>query len=133
MKGSAYRLDGINAIASDGHHVWVANDRSNSVTEISAATGKFVALIKGKQYGFDIITSLVTNGTGVLATNLSTAPKLGYSVTMFNATTGRFVQLFKGASYGFNEPEAAAISSAGLNHAWIANIGSSTVTELKLR
>ena len=43
--GSALAAAGPEPIVSDGTHVWVANISGNSVTELSARTGRLVKVI----------------------------------------------------------------------------------------
>jgi hypothetical protein len=45
LKGAAYGFNAPTAISSDGTHVWVANNQGNSVTELSATTGKFIRVL----------------------------------------------------------------------------------------
>ena len=47
ITGSAYGFDAPDAISCDGTHVWVANGDGDSVTELDAATGALVQVIKG--------------------------------------------------------------------------------------
>jgi hypothetical protein len=68
------------AVSSDGTHVWVANYFGNSVTELNAATGGLVKVIKGPSYGFDRPTSISSDGVDVWVANYA-----GNTVTGFPA------------------------------------------------
>src|SRR6266581_217839 len=73
------------AIASDGTHVWVANYDGNSVTELSARTGRLVKVISGSRYKFADPTAIASDGTRVWVPS--------ESVTELNARTGRLVKV----------------------------------------
>ena len=101
------------AIASDGTHVWVANNDGNSVTELNASTGALVKVISGSRYEFNDPDAIASDGTHVWVANDD-----GNSVTELNASTGGLVKVISGSSYGFNDPDA--IASDG-THVWVAN------------
>jgi DNA-binding beta-propeller fold protein YncE len=62
-------FDGPVAISSDGTHVWVANFSGNSVTELDAATGTVVRVIKGPKYGVRCPAGILSDGTHVWVAN----------------------------------------------------------------
>jgi hypothetical protein len=128
LKGGAYRFDGPLAITSDGVHVWVANERTSSLTEVNAKTGAFVTFIKGKNFGLDVVTGIASNGSDIWVTSLGTSATTGNSVTEIDpsSATGP-VGVFRGSKYGFDEPNA--ITYIG-GRVWVANNGSNTMTEL---
>jgi hypothetical protein len=69
------------SIASDGTHVWVANTDGNSVTELSARTGRLVQVISASRYKFGSPAAIASDGTSVWVANAA-----GQSVTEFPAT-----------------------------------------------
>ena len=84
------RVDGLHApvaIASDGTHVWVANDLGDSVTELLASTGALVKVISGPSYKFRTPVAVASDGTHVWVANDS-----GDSVTELLASTGALVR-----------------------------------------
>ena len=70
-------------VSSDGTHVWVANDNSDTVTELDAATGAVVQTIAvgSEPYGVS------SDGTHVWVTNGGSD-----TVTELDAATGTIVQ-----------------------------------------
>ena len=70
------------AIASDGTHVWVANEFGASVTELDAATGAPIKIVAGPKYEFDGPDAVASDGTHVWVTNWD-----GQSVTEFPASS----------------------------------------------
>ena len=91
---------GPDAVSSDGTHVWVANQYGNSVTELDAATGKFVRVITGPAFGFNQPDAISSDGTHVWVAN-----QHGNSVTELDAATGALVQVLSEVrAIGFNEP-----------------------------
>jgi hypothetical protein len=66
------------AIASDGTHVWVAN--VESVTELSAKTGRLVKVISGSPYDFNTPDAIASDRTDMWVAN-----DTGQSVTEFPA------------------------------------------------
>jgi hypothetical protein len=112
------------SIASDGTHVWVANFDANSVTELSATTGRLVQVISGASYQFNGPNSVVSDGTHVWVVNISG----NGSVTELSAKTGGLVKVISGSPYNFED--ATSVASDG-THVWVANSGS--VTELSAK
>ena len=109
------------AVSSDGTHVWVANFGA-SVTELNAATGALVKVIKGSSYGFSNSDGISSDGTHVWVADADSG-----SVTELNAATGALVKVITGSSYGFSTPDG--ISSDG-THVWVADADGNSVTEL---
>jgi DNA-binding beta-propeller fold protein YncE len=56
--------------------VWVANNGSNSVTELSASTGKRVRVISGARYGLSEPGAISSDGRHVWVTNLTSVTEL---------------------------------------------------------
>ncbi len=112
------------AVASDGTHVWVANDGGPSVTELSAKTGGLVQVISGPSYKFSQPGAIASDGTHVWVANYSN------SVTELSAKTGDLVQVLSGPSFKFNAPDAVASDGT---HVWVANFYGNTLTELSAR
>ena len=46
MTYSAFGFSLPDSITSDGSHVWVANHKANTVTELDAATGKLMRILR---------------------------------------------------------------------------------------
>jgi len=92
------------AVASDGTHTWVANELGNSVTELDATTGAFVAVISRAADGFDGPDAVACDGTHVFVANYG-----GNSVTELDATTGALVGILSGPTYRFDLLQIDAI------------------------
>jgi hypothetical protein len=62
----------VDAVASDGTHVWVANAPLTGkgwVTELNAATGALVKVLKGPSYAFNHPTGIALDGTHAWVAN----------------------------------------------------------------
>ncbi len=66
------------AISSDGTHVWVANYNASSVTELDAATGALIKVLRGSRYAFSLPTGVDTGGSNVLVVNNGDASVTGF-------------------------------------------------------
>jgi YVTN family beta-propeller protein len=102
------------AVSSDGTHAWVANWSDNTLTELNAANGNFVATI---HVGTNP-SGVVSDGTHVWVANWS-----DNTVTELNASDGSLVRTIPVGAI------PSAISSDGA-HVWVANSSSNSVTEL---
>jgi hypothetical protein len=109
------------SIASDGTHVWVANSDSNSVTELSARTGRLVQVIAGSRFKFSSPWSIASDGTHVWVSSLE-----GTSVTELSAATGGHVGVISGSRYKFGSPDAIALERTSV---WVANATGQSATE----
>jgi hypothetical protein len=110
------------AIAVAGSHVWVANANTSTVTELNANDGSLVKIISG----FAGPNGIATTSTGVWVTSYGESG--GASVIELSAQNGnQLLPVIAGNSYKFSRPDAIAVDGA---HVWVANFGSSTVTEL---
>ena len=69
IKGSSYGFDDPDAISSDGTHVWVANSRRNSVTELERLDRGPGPGDHGSSYGFDDPDAISSDGTHVWVAN----------------------------------------------------------------
>jgi hypothetical protein len=98
-----YGFNSPDAAVLDGSALWVANKAGNSVTEVNAATGAYMAIIQGPQYHLDGPTALKLIGQDLFVAN---GP--GHSVTELNAKTGAVVRVMAATNYGFNDPVAMA-------------------------
>jgi hypothetical protein len=119
--GGSYGFNTPIAVASDGTHVWVANDGGNSVTELNASNGSWVRTPSGGRYGFNNPQAVAADGTHVWVANLSG------SVTELNARDGSRVATQSGGRYRFIKPAAVAADGT---HVWVPNYGGNSVTEL---
>ena len=95
---------------------------SNTVTELSAATGAVVQVISGSSYQFNGPYTISSDGTHVWVGDG------GGSVTEMNAATGALVRVISGSSMGFNGYAAAMFSDG--THVWVANSFGNSVAEL---
>ncbi len=135
VKVFGWGFDDPDGVASDGIHVWVANQGGNSVTELSASTGALVRVDSGPRYGFDQVVSgigglIVLPGPSAIAsdgTHVWVANSNGNSVTELSSSTGALVRVIRGSSYGFDYPEGIARNA---NHVWVVNSNGNSVTEL---
>ena len=106
--------------ASDGTHVWIAN-QNDSVTELNAVTGAQIQVLSGPSYHFgfgagtDENDAISDDGVHVWVANPGTN-----SVTELDASTGALVQVLSGPGYGFVDP--FGVSSDG-THVWVTNQG----------
>jgi hypothetical protein len=120
--GSRYIFSDPQAIASDGTHIWVANQDGHSVTELNASTGALVRTISGTSYKFNGPSAITSEGTHVWV-----AGRRGSSVTELNASTGALVRTISVGSYTTQTPGAIASDE---RHVWLADYGGDSVTEL---
>ncbi len=105
-----------------GSHVWVANAYSSTVTELNGSDGSLVKIISG----FAGPNGIAATSTGVWVTSYGESG--GASVIRLSAQNGNQVlPIIAGNSYKFSRPDAIAVAGP---HVWVANFGSSTVTEL---
>jgi YVTN family beta-propeller protein len=114
-------------VSSDGTHVWVANDLSNSVTELNASDGSLVQTIAVGNHPYGVSSD---------ATHVWVANNTDSTVTELNASDGSVVQTIPVGDGQTTPPGfglgADAISSDGV-HVWVtndANNNNGTVTEL---
>jgi hypothetical protein len=122
ISGASYAFSAPNRVAADGKHVWVTNPPGNSVTELNASDGSWVATLTGAGYGLNGPVGIADDGTHVWVTCGA-----GNSVTELNAGDGSVARVLTGTSYSFDAP--VGIVSDG-THVWVANSDSNTVTEL---
>ncbi len=117
-----YGFKDLTDIAADGTHIWVASYGANTVTELNAADGAWVATLSGENYGFNHPTGMVADNTHIWVANAG-----GNSVTELNAADGTLVRTLSAGNYGFNGPTGVATDGT---HVWVANAGGNSVTEL---
>ena len=77
----------------------MANPLGNSVTELSAATGALVKVIRGPGYGFDGPSAITSDGTDIWVANL-----LGNPVTELSAVTGERVRIIANVGLRLRRP-----------------------------
>ena len=92
--GASYGFSAPQGIASDGVHLWVANEFGDSVTELNAADGSWVRTLSGVSYGFNGPFGIAFDGTHLWVTNYT-----GNFVTELNASDGSWVRMVSGAAY----------------------------------
>jgi hypothetical protein len=119
-----YDFDAPDSVAMVGSDLFVTNESNNSVTEVTATDGSYVATISGKRYDFDTPAAIVAVGNDLFVANSA-----GNSVTEFKASGHKHIRTIHGASYGFSDPIAFAPSAADL---FVLN-GAGSVTEIATR
>jgi hypothetical protein len=119
--GHAVDFDAPDSAAVVGKHLFVANGGSNSVTEVNASDGAYVATISGARYRFDTPAAIVAVGTDLFVANSS-----GNSVTEFRAPGHNHIRTIGGSSDGLSDPIALADSAGDL---FVLN-GTGSVTEI---
>jgi len=87
--------------------VWVANQTSNSVTELDDSTGRLVEVIRGSSYGFNEPGAMAVTGSRLWVPNTT-----GDSVTELDDSTGALLKVFGGSRYDFQGPFAVARDGA---------------------
>jgi hypothetical protein len=117
----AVHFDAPDSAAVVGRHLFVANSAGNSVTEVNASTGAFVASISGARFGFDAPAAIVAMGTDLFVANSA-----GNSVTEFRASSHKHILTISGLSDGLSDPIALAASAGDL---FVLN-GTGSVTEV---
>jgi len=116
-----YDFDAPTSVALVGADLFVTNGANNSVTEIKASDGSYVATISGKRFGFDSPVAIVAVGNDLFVAN-----RANNSVTEFRASGRRHIRTIRGASYGFGDPIALASSGQDL---FVLN-GAGSITEV---
>jgi hypothetical protein len=116
-----YRFDAPDSAAVVGTDLFVTNGANDSVTEIKASDGAYVATISGSRYGFDAPSAVTAVGHDLFVANSS-----GNSVTEFKAGSRGHVRTISGADYGFADPVALASSGGDL---FVLN-GAGSLTEV---
>lgn len=123
LASHVYGISGPLAISADGKHVWVANTNGNSVTELSAATGGLVRVIKGADTGIAGPDAIYSDGSYVWVANGG-----NNSITVLSATDGSVDANLNDPSYMFDYPDGIGVYGS---HVWIANASNNSVTEMK--
>jgi len=101
--------------------LFVANETNNSVTELNASTGAFIARLTSTAYGFNRPTAILTVGNAIFVANGG-----GNTITEFAATTRTLARRITGSAYRFSEPVSMAATGS---HLFVLNKGGS-VTEV---
>lgn len=86
-------FSGPDAIAVAGNDVFVANQNSNSVTELNASTGAAVRVVSGAAYQITYPLTLAVAGNDLFVANGGSADG---SVTKLKASTGTLVKVIAG-------------------------------------
>jgi hypothetical protein len=117
----SYDFDAPNSAAVSGADLFVTNRANNSVTEVNASNGSYVATISGEGFGFDAPSAIAAIGS-----NLFVANRANNSVSEFGALRHRLIRTIQGARYGFAHPIALALSGRDL---FVLN-GAGSITEV---
>jgi hypothetical protein len=104
-----YDFDAPNSVALVGDDLFVTNVENNSVTEVTASDGSYVATISGTRYGFDTPAAIVAVGNDLFVANSA-----GNSVTEFRAAGHKHIRTIHGPTYDFDDPIALAPSGQDL-------------------
>jgi hypothetical protein len=117
-------LDGPTSAAVAGSHLFVANGANNSVSEVKASNGSYVATISGTGFGFDSPAAIVSVGGDLFVANSA-----GNSVSEFSAAARHTdIRTISGPDYGFDDPLALASSGPDL---FVLN-GGGSLTEVAI-
>jgi hypothetical protein len=119
-----YDFDAPTSAALVGTDLFVTNSGNNSVTEINASDGSYVATISGKRFGFDAPAAIVAVGHDLFVANSA-----NNSVTEFKAPGHKHVRTIRGAGYGFSDPIALAPYADSL---FVLN-GAGSITEVAIK
>jgi hypothetical protein len=106
QSADAYGFDGPAAAAMVKGDLFVANSAGNSVTEVNASTGAFVAKIAGPRFKFQRPTAIQAVGADLFVTNGA-----GNSLTEFEAKDGALVRVISGSKFKFSDPIAMAANN----------------------
>ena len=118
--GDTYHFSVPTSAAVVGNDLFVTNSGNNSVTEVSASTGAFVAQISARRYRFQHPSAIEAVGADLFVANGT-----GNSVTEFRASDLKRVRTIRRSKYHFAHP--IALASFGQN-VFVLN-GSGSVTE----
>jgi serine/threonine protein kinase/outer membrane protein assembly factor BamB len=109
-------------IAVEGTHIWIANHKGRSVTELNASNGHLVQVLSDHKYGFSGPYGIAVDRAHIWVANFN-----GNSVTELNASNGHLVQVLSDHKYGFSNPYGIADDGT---HIWVTNSRGNSVTEL---
>ncbi len=119
-----YDFDAPTSAAVADSDLFVTNSANNSVTEMNASDGSYMATISGNRFGFASPAAIVAVGNHLFVANSA-----GNSVTELKIAGHRHVRTIKGARYGFADPIALASSGQDL---FVLN-GAGSITEVAIR
>jgi hypothetical protein len=134
--GASTSFDKPNAIAVQGSDIWVTNNFSASVTEVSATSGAVLRTLSSTADDFDYPNAIATTNVATKAAKKTTAKTRVWVVSgPSNSVTelsggGAFMRVMKAKSDGFDYPSAIAISHSRV---WITNDLGQSVTELNAK
>ncbi len=124
IKGPSYDLRDPSAMVVSGGELWVTDARGDSVTEVSAGTGRLVRVVRhneGSPSGFDDPVAIASAGLDLFVANLA-----GDSVTEIDASSGAVLKTISSSPYGFSRPAGIAYDGTNL---WVSDSGADQVTE----
>ena len=120
----AYDFNAPTSAAVVGSDLFVTNGVGNSVTEISAVSGAYVATINARRFGFAGPTAIQAVGSDLFVTN-----GVGNSVTEFSATHLRHIRTIRRAKFELADP--IALASSGQDLFVLNRTGSITVVSAR--
>src|ERR1019366_8442443 len=106
------------AIAADGHDLWVAG-WFGSVSELDAQSTTLVRALSGPSYQFSQPDAVVADGPYVLVASTIN----GGHITELRASTGALVRVISGPSYRFDWPYCMVANGADV---FVSNINGGT-------
>jgi hypothetical protein len=86
-----------------GGHLWVANEKGNSVSEINPSNGDWLASLTSGPYGISQPTAITSYGHDVFVANSIN------SISEIDATNRDLVRIVFGSAYHFNHPVAITV------------------------
>ena len=105
--------------------------QGTNVTELKAATGALVRVLRGGHYAFDCPDALAVTGHDLWVANCESNSSSGNgTLTEVNSTTGALVRVLSAATYGFQSPDGLVSSGPDL---WVASSSSTAVPAPSLR
>jgi len=119
--GSSYNFNAPTSAATVGNDLFVTNGGNNSVTEVSASTGGFVAGISARRYRFQHPSAIVSVGADLFVANAA-----GNSVTEIRAIDLKHLRTIHRPKYHFSDPIVLAPFGQNL---FVLN-GTGSVTEI---
>ncbi|MGO8872953.1 MAG: PQQ-binding-like beta-propeller repeat protein [Acidimicrobiales bacterium] len=100
----SYGLDAPSSVAVVGSDLFVTNEDGNTVTEVNASSGGFVASISGPGFDFDQPTAIIASGKHLFVANGA-----GNSVTEFDASSRQLIRTINATAHKLSDPIAMTV------------------------
>lgn len=101
---SGHEFDYPTGLTFAGGHLWVANEKGNTVSEIDPSNGDWLASLTSGPYGISQPTAITTYGSDIFVANSIN------SISEINATNRQLVRIVFGSAYRFNHPVAITVA-----------------------